>query len=109
VTLQLTPEALHQSRWVPLIIFLSIKGSGTHFDRSVTQITLNPGNAVVILPLVIDEETINCISILMPRWWAPVDSIDVTVTTGAEEVTEKMEIKLVPFMLEQEKNPLREE
>jgi hypothetical protein len=45
----------------------------------------------------------------MPRWWAQVDTIDVTVTTGAEEATATMEIKLLPFLLVQEKNLVQEE
>jgi hypothetical protein len=109
VTLQITPESWYQSRWVSLIKFLRIEGSGSHFDRSVTKVTFTPDSAVIMLPLVINESTINCIGILMPRWWAPVDSIDVTVTTGAEVATAAMGIKLLPFLLEQEKNPLWEE
>ena len=109
VTLQITPESWHQSRWVSLIKFLRIEGSDSHFDRSVTEVTFTPERAAIMLPLVIDESTINCIGILMPRWVAPVDSIDVTVTTGAETATATMGINLLPFFLEQEKNSLREE
>ena len=109
LTLQLTPESWYQSWWVPLIKFLRIEGSDTHFEKSVTEITCTPDSAVIMLPMVIDETTINCIGILLPRWWAPVDSIDVAVTTGAEEATETIEIKLLPFILEQRENPFWEE
>jgi hypothetical protein len=108
-TLQITPESWYQSRWVSLIKFLRIEGSESHFDRSVTEVTFTPDHAVIMLPFVVDESTINCIGILMPRWWAPVDSIGITVSTGAEVATATMEIKLLPFLLEQEKNPLWEE
>jgi hypothetical protein len=37
----------------------------------------------------------------MPRWWAEVETIEVTVTTGSEEATATMEINLLPFLLEQ--------
>lgn len=106
--LHLAPEAWYQSRWMPLIKFLRIEGSDSHFDRSDTEVTFSPDSAVIMLPLVMDETAINCVGILMPGWWAPVDSIDVTVTTGAEEATETIEIKLLPFMLEQGKYPLWE-
>jgi hypothetical protein len=109
VTLQLTPDSWYQSRWVSLIKYLRIEGSDSHFDRSVTEVTFTPQRAAIMLPLVIDESTINCIGILMPRWWAPVDALDITVTTGAEVATATMEIKLLPFLLDQEKQLLQEE
>ena len=87
-------------------MFLRIEGSGTHFDKSVTKIALNPAGTVLLLPRVVDEDTISCFGILMTRWIAPVNSIDVTVTTGEEAVTEQLDIKLLPFILEQEKHPL---
>ncbi len=99
VTLQLTPDSWYQSRWVSLIKYLRIEGSDSHFDRSVTEVTFTPERAAIMLPLVIDESTINCIGILMPRWWAPVDALDITVTTGAEVATATMDIKLLPFLL----------
>jgi hypothetical protein len=104
VTLQFTREAWYQSRWASRVVFLRIEGVGAQFDRAITEITLNPRNAVIMLFAVIDETTIEGIGILMPRWWAPVDSIDVTVTTGAEVATAKMGINLLPRLLEQEKN-----
>ncbi len=107
VTLQLTPEAWYQSRWVSLIKFLKIEGSNSHFDRSVTEVSFSPDNAVIMLPWVIDETTINCFGLLMPRWWAKVDAIEVTVTTGSEEATATLEINLLPFPLEQENNASR--
>jgi hypothetical protein len=109
VTLQLTPEAWYQSRWVSLIKFLKIEGSNSHFDRSVTEVSFSPDNAVIMLPRVIDETTINCFGLLMPRWWAKVDALDVTVTTGSEEATATMEINLLPFLLEQGHNASRDE
>ena len=109
VTIQLTPEAWYQSRWVSLIKFLKIEGSNSHFDRSVTEVRFSPDNAVIMLPWVIDETTINCFGLLMPRWWANVDAIEVTVTTGSEEATTTMEINLLPFLLEQKRNSLRDE
>jgi len=108
-TLQLTPEAWYQSRWVSLIKFLKIEGSNTYFDRSVTEVRFSPDNAVIMLPRVIDATTINCIGLLMPRWWAKVDSIEVTVTTGTEEATATMDITLLPFLLEQGRNAAPDE
>ena len=109
MTIQLIPESWYQSRWIPLIVFLRIEGSGTHFDKSVTEITFNPSTTALMLPRVVDEDTISCFGILMTKWMAPVDSIDVTVTTGADEVTETLEIKLLPFILGQGKNRRKKE
>jgi hypothetical protein len=108
VALHLTPLAWYQSRWVPLIKFLRIGASDSHFDRSDTEIAFTPDSAVIMFPLIINETTINCVGFLMPRWWAPVDSIEVTVTTGEEEAAETIKIKLLPFLLEQGQHPLWE-
>lgn len=98
------PDLLLQSRWIPLPVFISIEGSDTHFDVS-SSVTFNPVSAIWALPhLVVDENNIFIIGLLMPLWLAPVSSVDVTVTTGSEEVLGNLNIELFPFLLDQEKD-----
>ena len=100
----LEPDLLLQSRWIPLPVFISIEGSDTHFDVS-SLVTFNPVSAIWALPhLVMDENNIFIIGLLMPSWLAPVSSVDVTVTTGSEEVLENLNIELFPFLLDQGKD-----
>jgi len=100
----LEPDLLLQSRWIPLPVFLTIAGSNTHFDSS-SSVTFNPVSAIWALPrLVLDEDNIFIIGLLMPSWLAPVSSVDVTVTTGSQEVLENLNIELFPFLLDQGKD-----
>ena len=100
----LEPDLLLQSRWIPLPVFISIEGSDTHFDVS-SLVTFSPVSAIWALPhLVMDENNIFIIGFLMPSWLAPVSSVDLTVTTGSEEVLENLNIELFPFLLDQGKD-----
>ena len=100
----LEPDLLLQSRWIPLPVFLRIEGSNTHFDSS-SSVIFNPVSAIWTLPrLVVDEDNIFIIGLLMPSWLAPVSSVDVTVTTGSEEVLVNLNIELFPFLLDQGKD-----
>lgn len=100
-TIHLNPESWYRSRWVPLIRYLRIEGSDTHFDRQATEVTFTPENAVIMLSRVIDQSTIGCLGILMPVWWEPVDEIDVTVATGTETASATLDLTLLPLFLEQ--------
>jgi len=104
-TILLNPDSYFQSRWFPLPMFMRIEGSDTHFDASST-VTFNPTGAIFALPLVVSEETIFIVGLLLPHWLAgPLGgSVDVTVTTGAEEAYEALNIELLPFILDEEKN-----
>jgi len=43
----------------------------------------------------------------LPQWFTgPINLIDVTVTTGSEEAYEALNIELLPFILDEEKNPM---
>ena len=100
-TILLLPDFCYQSRWFPLPMFMRIDGSGTHFDVSST-VTFNPASALLTLPLVVDEESILIIGLLMPSWLTgPLNSLDVMVTTGAEEAYEVLNVELLPFILDE--------
>jgi hypothetical protein len=102
-TILLQPDSCYQSRWFPLPMFLRIEGSDTSFDAS-TEVRFDPTGAIWAIPLVSNEETIFCIGLLMPRLMTgPLDSIDVTVATSAEEVFESLTIELLPFVLDEVK------
>ena len=98
------PDSLHQSRWIPLPLFLNIKGSDTHFDSSSSLVTFSPAGTIWALPLVAHEENILIIGLLMPLWFSPVKSIDVMVATGSEEVSNTIKVELLPFILDQGKD-----
>ena len=99
-TILLQPDFCYQSRWVPLLMFLRIEGSDTHFDAS-SIVTFNPESALMALPLVVDEESILIIGLLMPSWLTgPLNSLDVTVNTGSEEAYESLNIEPLPFTLD---------
>ena len=96
----LDPPSLFQSRWIPLIAFLDIIGSNTNFEDSRSVVSFNPVNTVFPFPpRVKDEENISMLIFIMPLWFTrPLDvPIEVTVTTGEEEVSGGMDIRAVPF------------
>ena len=82
-------------------MFLRIEGSDTHFGASST-VTFNPSSTLMGLPLVMDEGTLMIIGLIMPSWLTgPLRSLDVTVTTGSEEVYESLNIEPMPFMFDE--------
>jgi hypothetical protein len=100
-TILLQPDFCYQSRWFPLPMFMRIEGADTHFDASST-VTFNPENKLLALPLVVNEESILIIGLLMPSWLTgPINSMDVTVTTGSEEAYESLNINPLPFILDE--------
>ena len=100
----LEPESWFQSRWIPVILPLKIKGSNTHFESFSSEVTFNPVNSVWALPPnVKDEETISMVIFLMPlSLTKPLDGpVEVTVTTGAEVVSGFLDVTLLPFILDE--------
>jgi len=105
-TILLQPDFCYQSRWFPLPMFMSIGGSDTHFDAS-SLIAFQPGHALWALPNVVDGENIFILGLLMPLWLTgPLESVEVSVTTGLEGVSDAMKVELLPLLLEQEKNSM---
>ena len=99
----LRPSAVFQSRFIATLWWLRIEGTDTSFTSDDSAITFLPASAVMVLPpLVVDDDTILMFIYLMPRLLTgPLDSVEVTVTTGSEVVSEDLGILLLPFFLEE--------
>ena len=102
-TLTVTPRAIMQSHWMPLPVFMSIRGTNTHFGSS-SSLTFNP-RSVMALPMMINPETIFCFGLMMPAWITQQagESLEVRVTTGPENATGSVEVRLLPFLLREGK------
>jgi DNA-binding beta-propeller fold protein YncE len=94
-----TPRAIMQSRWMPLPLFMSIRGANTHFSDA-SKITFSPSSVMQFPLVVINEQTLYCIGLLMPTWLTgPLsEELEVKVTTGLENVTGSIELHMMPFM-----------
>ena len=99
-SIQLLPNPYMQSRWMPMLLLLRIVGANTHFDAS-SLVSFDPPGAVMALPILGDNEHLLMIGLLMPSWLMPLQSIDVTVTTGTEVVSEELNLKF-PFIMEKQ-------
>ena len=98
-TLSVIPQRIMQSHWMPLPVFMSIRGTNTHFGSS-SSLTFNPPS-VMALPMMINPETIFCFGLMMPAWMTGQsgESLEVSVTTGTEKATGSVEVRLLPFLL----------
>jgi hypothetical protein len=86
---------------MPLLMFLRIVGTNTHFDDS-SEVTFDPPWTVMPFPPILgDEKHLFIIGLLMPSWLAPTESVNVTVSTprGEEILSEKLNLEF-PFSLE---------
>ena len=100
-SIQLFPNPYLQSRWMPLLMFLRIVGTNTHFDGS-TVVTFDPPGTVMALPILGDEEHFFLIGLVMPSWLAPAQSLNVTVNTpGTEKVSGILNLEFLPFMFKE--------
>jgi hypothetical protein len=100
--LAVTPQIIMQSHWMPLPVFMSIRGTNIHFTGQ-KDIIFNPPS-VIGLPLLINQQTLLYMGLMMPTWITrqPGDSIEVTVTAGAKQATGSVNVMLLPFMLKEE-------
>ncbi len=101
-TLSVIPQRIMQSHWIPIPVFMSIKGTYTHFSNA-SRVSFDPPS-VMVLPMLINQETLLCMGLMMPAWitGALGESIEVSVTTGVEKATGSGEVGLMPFMLREE-------
>ena len=81
-------------------MFMRIEGSDTHFNTS-SAVTFNPAGSIFTLPLVQNEENMFLVGMVMPSLLAPYSSVDVTVTTGSEKLSENIKLELLPFPLDE--------
>ncbi len=90
-----------------MLLLLRIVGTETHFDGS-SQVTFNPPNGVMAIPILGDRKHIFMIGLLMPGWISAAESIEMTVTTGSETASETLKLNSLPFMLEEQGDMLKE-
>ena len=103
------PPSWFQSRWIPFIMPLRIRGTNTHFDPFLSTVSFEPVNAVFPFPLrVKDENNISMMVFIMPLWFTKplAGPVEVTVMSGDEEASGFLEIKLMPFFWEMNQTPL---
>ena len=102
-SIQVVPDPVSQSRWIPLPVFLNITAiEDAKFDAS-SSVIFTP-NAIWALPLVISEVEILAIGLIMPQWLTgPLESLDVIVITGTEEAPGAFQVQLLPFFLDEDK------
>ena len=94
--IQLLPNPCLKSRWMPLLMFVRVMGKNTHFDTSSSVTFDPPGTIMALLPAILRDSThLFMIGLLLPSWLAPEQSVEVTVKTGAEVVSEELKL----FML----------
>ena len=98
----LLPSVVLQARFIATMWRLRIEGTGTGFTPDDSIITCRPAGAVMLLPpQVVDDDTILMFIYLMPRLLTgPIDSVEVTVTTGSESVSADLKLRRLPFFLE---------
>jgi hypothetical protein len=96
------PRTIMQSRWMPLPLFMSIRGTNTHFG-GVSKVIFTPPS-VMMMPFVINQQTLFCMGLMMPGWITGQlpESIEISVTTNLEKATGSAAVFLMPFMLGEE-------
>jgi cysteine-rich repeat protein len=102
-SIEVKPASVFQSRWVFLPAWLIIEGTDTNFVRRQTAVTIQPANALLKFPpVVLDSDTILMWVVIMPGWLTgELDNVVVTAITGSESASGNLEIKLLPFFLEE--------
>ena len=101
VSIDIWPNSLWKSRWIPLPYLMIIKGEGTHFKFFKTTLEYNPPGVVFpFWPLVLSELYIWDIVLVMPGWLAGKEdqTATITVTTEEEVVESDFTINLLPFI-----------
>jgi hypothetical protein len=101
--ISIIPRTIIQSHWIPLPLFMSIRGTNTHFSGA-SKVSFTPPS-VMIMPFVINQEALFCMGLIMPAWITGQlgDSIEVKVKTNLENATGSIEVNLMPFMLGEER------
>jgi len=107
--IQVFPDEIWRLHLIPIPVLIVILGSNTNFDMSNTEMSFNPpGNIVGVAKLVFPPETILAILLVNPSGLEATGSSIVTITvktpTVAEEVSYKVVLKMLPWILEEKTN-----
>ena len=100
-----SPDTMARSHWVLLPVFMTIVGTDTTFGATSTVSFAPAASVLPLFPLILDPESIWELIFIMPSWLvggAENETLTVTVTTGAEVVTDTAEITALPFLLDQD-------
>jgi hypothetical protein len=107
-TIDISPASLSRSRWIPLPALITIQGTNTDFVPLKSTFSCNPATSVLpILTLVFDSEMIVQLIFVMPPWLAggaEAETVTVTVTTENVSLTDTINIQMLPFILDEQKN-----
>ena len=104
---QIIPDPLWRSRWVPMPYLMNIVGEDTSFNTSETSLDFQPEGAVLSLfKLVLSETSLWDFVLVMPVWLSGEgdQTLTLTVTTGEEVVSKEFDIRLLPFVLDKDGN-----
>ena len=107
VFLTASPDYLVKTLFFPSPVWISLEGTGTNFEQSVSVITFDPPSSVwPLFTMVTDETTITSFILVMPSWFAGSDNepVTITVTTGDISVSATVDIEFVPSMMGEENN-----
>ena len=100
--ISIIPRTIIQSHWIPLPLFMSIRGTNTHFSGA-SKVSFSP-LSVMALPMLINQQTLFCMGLMMPGWITGQlpESLEINVTTGKEKATGNIAMVLMPFMMGEE-------
>jgi hypothetical protein len=98
------PDPMLRSRWVMIPVVMRIQGENTNFTILQSRVSFSPSNAVVPMPrLVVGKRNILQLIFVNPPWLAggaTEGTLEVTVTTGSEVVTDTVNIQMLPLGLD---------
>ena len=103
----ISPDTLLKSHWVPLPYLMVIVGEETHFKPFATTLDVEPPRALLTcFPLVWNQLLLWDLVWVMPSWLAGREDQTVTikVATVDEMVEGTVDIKLLPLLLDSERN-----
>ena len=105
MSMVVSPAEMLRSHLVPLPVFMTIVGTDTTFGAT-SVVSFAPATSVwPLFPLILDVESIWELIFIVPSWLASGaedETLTVTVTTGADVVSDTAQIKALPFILDQD-------
>lgn len=102
--IEVCPDPMLRSRWIGLLYLMTIQGTNTNFAAFNSEVSFDPENSVFALPpLILGSENIWQLVHVNPSWLSGVDEnemMKVTVTTGAEAISDEVDIQMLPDPLD---------